>query len=130
MELCKVATLALRRGFIGKLWLGLVMLLVASVAIPPISSGQQSIAQDKQMELGEAIVRGSCAACHALNSDQTGPHPQAPSLARLAQSYPVALLAEALAEGIMTGHADMPVFEFDAESVDHIITYLESIQID
>ena len=37
-------------------------------------------------------------------------------------------LAEALAEGISTGHPDMPEFVFEADEVGAIIQYLESIQ--
>lgn len=40
------------------------------------------------------------------------------------------LLAEALAEGIMTGHPDMPVFTFTARQADQIIAYLEAIPTD
>ena len=37
-------------------------------------------------------------------------------------------LAEALAEGLSTGHPDMPEFVFAAEDVGAIIDYLQSIQ--
>jgi hypothetical protein len=46
----------------------------------------------------------------------------------LGQRYPIESLEEALAEGIMTGHPDMPEFSFDADDVGAIIDYLKSIQ--
>ena len=42
--------------------------------------------------------------------------------------YPIESLEEALGEGIMTGHPDMPEFSFDAAQVGAIIAYLKSIQ--
>ena len=35
---------------------------------------------------------------------------------------------EPLAEGIMVGHPDMPIFEFEPEHIDSLLTYIESIQ--
>ena len=37
-------------------------------------------------------------------------------------------LAEALAEGILTGHRDMPEFHFPPSDINAIIHYLQSIQ--
>ena len=48
--------------------------------------------------------------------------------ARLGQRYPVESLEEALGEGFMSGHPDMPEFKFDADDVGAIIAYLKSIQ--
>ena len=38
------------------------------------------------------------------------------------------MLEEALAEGLVTGHPDMPEFQFEARDVGAIIAYLNSIQ--
>ena len=48
--------------------------------------------------------------------------------ARSASRYPIESLEEALGEGIMSGHPDMPEFAFDADDVGAIIAYLKSIQ--
>jgi cytochrome c len=44
------------------------------------------------------------------------------------QRYPVESLAEALAEGLITGHPSKPEFRFDAREVDDIIDYLKSLE--
>ena len=41
---------------------------------------------------------------------------------------PVEDLAESLAEGIVSGHPEMPIFVFEPQDVAAIIDYLESIQ--
>jgi hypothetical protein len=46
----------------------------------------------------------------------------------LSGAYPVEDLAESLAEGIVSGHPDMPIFVFNAHDVAAIIDYLQSIQ--
>jgi cytochrome c len=46
----------------------------------------------------------------------------------LGKHYPIESLEEALGEGIMSGHPDMPEFRFDADDVGAIIAYLKSIQ--
>ncbi|MEP5178098.1 MAG: cytochrome c [Rhizobiaceae bacterium] len=102
--------------------------MAVALVWPANTVAQQKPALAQQVALGEVIVQRNCVACHSVRRGRSSPHPQAPSFRYLSQSYPVAALAEALAEGIMTGHPDMPVFEFDAKAVDHIIAYLESIQ--
>ena len=55
------------------------------------------------------------------------PHPAAPPFRTLSRKYKIEGLAEALAEGLSTGHPDME-FVFAAEDVGAIIDYLKSIQ--
>jgi cytochrome c len=47
----------------------------------------------------------------------------------LSGKYPVEDLTESLAEGIVSGHPDMPIFVFSPHDVEAIIQYLQSIQI-
>jgi hypothetical protein len=47
----------------------------------------------------------------------------------LGQRYSIDALAEALAEGLSTGHPDMPEFVFDISDVGAILAYLQSIQV-
>lgn len=86
-------------------------------------------ATDKQsLQLGQRLLEQYCAACHAIGTEGSSSHEQAPAFRDLSQKYPVALLDEALAEGIMSGHPDMPVYEFEPDQIEGIIEYLESIQ--
>lgn len=77
---------------------------------------------------GEALVRESCARCHAIGKEGDSPHAEAPPFRTLSSKYPVEDLAESLAEGIVSGHPDMPIFVFDPHDVEAIIDYLASIQ--
>jgi mono/diheme cytochrome c family protein len=77
---------------------------------------------------GEVLVKENCSRCHAIGKEGDSPHPEAPPFRTLSSKYPVADLAESLAEGIVSGHPDMPIFVFDPHDVEAIIDYLESIQ--
>jgi len=77
---------------------------------------------------GEGLVRKDCSSCHAIGKEGDSPHPDAPPFRTLSSKYPVTDLAESLAEGIVSGHPDMPVFVFEPTDVEAIIEYLQSIQ--
>ena len=80
------------------------------------------------IERGQALLTRNCADCHAIGRTGTGPHKDAPAFRTLSKRYPIESLEESLAEGIMSGHPDMPEFSFDADDVGAIIAYLNSIQ--
>ena len=90
-------------------------------------SGPQS-ASSPLVEQGREIAQTNCAACHALDATSDSPHADAPAFRTLSDRYPIDSLQEALAEGIVVGHADMPEFSFDPDEVDALIAFLESLQ--
>ncbi len=87
----------------------------------------QARAQDLEIH-GRTLVETNCSGCHAVGRDGASPHVDAPAFRTLHQRYPVESLAEALAEGISTGHPDMPEFVASPEQVDAIITYIGSLE--
>ena len=86
-------------------------------------------AEKDQSNKGEVLVRENCGSCHAVGAQGESPNPQAPAFRTLSEKYPVESLAESLAEGIVSGHPEMPIFVFKAHDVDAIISYLEEIQV-
>ena len=77
---------------------------------------------------GKALVEANCARCHAIGATDTSNHPDAPAFRTLSQRYPIDALAEALAEGISTGHPDMPEFVASPQQIDAILAYVGSLQ--
>lgn len=100
----------------------LAALALAAAAWPAAAAG----ADDPKH--GEELLQKSCASCHAIGRTGESPHKPAPAFRTLGQRYPIESLEEALGEGIMSGHPDMPEFNFDADDVGDIIAYLKSIQ--
>jgi cytochrome c len=102
--------------------LGAAGLLLALWAMPAAA------AEKGLVDKGRTLVEENCARCHAIGKEGESPHPPAPPFRTLSSKYPVEDLAESLAEGIVSGHPDMPIFVFSPTDVEAIIEYLQSIQ--
>jgi mono/diheme cytochrome c family protein len=95
--------------------------IVLLAALTPVT-----LAQD--VKRGETLLTRDCSRCHAVGRTGDSPRQGAPAFRTLGKRYPIDSLEEALGEGIMSGHPDMPEFKFDAGDVGAIIVYLKSIQ--
>lgn len=83
--------------------------------------------QARLAESGRAIATEKCARCHAIGMNDTSTHTKAPPFRDVVERYPSENLAEALAEGIVSGHPDMPVFTFEPDEIEGFIAYLDSL---
>ncbi|KYK49010.1 MULTISPECIES: cytochrome c [Bradyrhizobium] len=101
---------ALRHGLIG-------LLLVTPALAAPTAE-----------QRGKAFARANCARCHAIDRVSKSPVEIAPPLRTLHRRYPIDSLGEALAEGIYTGHADMPVFELNPDQIHDLLSYLKTLE--
>jgi cytochrome c len=77
---------------------------------------------------GELLLAKDCSRCHAIARTGQSQHAQAPPFRILGKRYPIESLEEALGEGIISGHPDMPEFKFAPADVGAIVAYLKSIQ--
>ncbi len=106
---------------------GGVFLLLATA----LARSQQAAAQPvSPVARGEALAQRLCANCHAITPQGASPHQQAPPFRELPKRYPVAHLAEALAEGIVVAHKDMPQFTLDPPEIDALLSFMESLAPD
>lgn len=104
----------------------LAPLLVVILALPPIAKA----ATPDKVELlatGKKLLAEKCAQCHAITRTDASPLQTAPPFRDLAGKYPLEQLEEALAEGIVTGHSEMPEFVFSPDEIAAILGYIESI---
>lgn len=86
-----------------------------------------AMAQGGDAQKGKAFVEERCARCHAVGREGESRLPIAPPLRTLASKYPLDSLEESLAEGIVTGHANMPEFELDPDQISDLIAWLDEI---
>ena len=113
---------------------GLAALAACNTTTPAAPAEDEAAVQDpsfefdSQIKVGKLIAETRCAKCHATGAEGDSPHPDAKPFRYLSENYPVADLEEALAEGIVVGHPDMPVFVLSPYEIESLITYLESIQ--
>ena len=103
-------------------------LAAGALALLPVLLAQPAAAWDRQAERGRALARRDCAACHAIARTGASPLRRAPPFRTLHERYPVEDRAEALAEGIRTGHPTMPEFRFDPDEAEALIAYLKSLE--
>ena len=80
------------------------------------------------IEQGRRLALHYCSECHAIDKVSPSPLGIAPPFRTLHTKYPVENLAEALAEGIMTGHPTMPQFKLDPGQIGDVIAYLKTLE--
>lgn len=96
----------------------------AQVAPPAAQSGPT---EAELVVRGQALAAERCARCHATGANDSSPHDKAPPFRDVVTRYPSEHLAEALAEGIVSGHPDMPVYVMTAEEIDQFLAFLDSL---
>lgn len=104
-----------------------VMLQILSISLALVCAPPVSAADSPEIGYGKKLVETNCARCHAVGVTGESSHPDAPPFRSLHLRYPIEDLQEALAEGISTGHPDMPEFVASPEQVDAIIAYIKSL---
>lgn len=102
--------------------ISLVVFLVLSL-MPANAINERSA-----MASGKSFLEKNCSGCHAIGRSGKSRHPDAPAFRTLSKRYPLINLEEALAEGISTGHPDMPEFQVRPKEISSIIRYLDTIQ--
>ena len=85
-------------------------------------------AADSPTGVGFALLQEHCARCHAIALEGDSPLAKAPPFRDVVKRYDPSQLQEALAEGIVTGHNEMPEFEFSPDEIAGIIAYLDSLK--
>ena len=74
------------------------------------------------------LVEANCSRCHAIGVHGRQPACQGAALPRSGEALSPESLGEALVEGIVTGHNEMPEFVFEADQATEIIAYLDSLK--
>lgn len=100
--------------------LALAMLLLGCTAQQP--APRESLAND-----GRDIAEAECAACHAVGRYGESPNAEAPPFRTILSRYRADVLEEELIAGIRVTHP-MPEFQFNPQSTDALVAYLQSIQ--
>jgi len=96
--------------------------LIGLVLITP------ALAATTAEQRGKSFARANCGRCHAIDRVSKSPLRIAPPLRTLHQRYPINALEEALAEGISTGHPDMPAFELNPDQIHDLLSYLKTLE--
>ncbi len=93
-----------------------------------LSMSHGAIAETSTIDQGRALLEANCARCHAIGVEGESKHKEAPPFRDVVMRYPPDNLAEALAEGLISGHPDMPEFVFEPDQVEAIVAYLNDLR--
>jgi cytochrome c len=87
-----------------------------------------ALAASPSEQRGQTFALTNCARCHSIDRVTQSPLKIAPPFRTLHNRYPVETLAEALAEGIQTGHPTMPEFRLDPDQIHDLLSYLKTLE--
>jgi len=87
-----------------------------------------ALAASPSEERGKTFALNNCARCHSIDRVTQSPLKIAPPFRTLHKRYPVESLAEALAEGIQTGHPTMPEFRLEPDQIHDLLSYLKTLE--
>jgi cytochrome c len=100
----------------------LMPLALALITLTP------AVAASPQEQRGKTFALNNCAKCHSIDKVSPSPLKIAPPFRTLHKRYPIETLAEALAEGISTGHPTMPAFQLEPDQIGDLLGYLKSLE--
>ena len=102
--------------------------LACTAAILPIlgtaSWSQMSPAEQR----GRTFAQANCSSCHSIDKVSPSPLPIAPPFRELHLRYPTESLEEALGEGIVTGHPNMPEFKLAPDQIASFLAFLKTLE--
>lgn len=96
--------------------------------IMSLKGADQEKTEDNPILRGHTLLLENCARCHAITADGESPEPKAPPFRDVVKRYEPSALEEALAEGIVTGHDQMPEFVFESADISAIVAYLDTLK--
>ncbi len=85
-------------------------------------------AEPSQVDKGRHALETRCSRCHAIGPEGASPHAEAPPFREVVKRYPPESLEESLAEGITSGHPDMPEFILAPDEIAAVVTYLHTLE--
>jgi cytochrome c len=85
-------------------------------------------AQSPAAQRGLTFVRVHCAQCHAIDVVSESPLKVAPPFRDLHLKYPIETLRRPLSEGIIANHPSMPQFRLEADQINDVIAFMQSLE--
>ncbi len=81
---------------------------------------------------GRSLAAAHCGVCHAIGPDDESPAwaNSNASFRMLYERYPIPMLEEALATGRVSGHDEMPEFNFSLDDAKALLAYIDSLAPD
>ena len=101
--------------------LGVAALAVLSLSLP-------AQAQEVSITAGHELATARCSRCHAVDRTGDSPNPRSPRFRDLGARFPFDGLREALMQGMIVGHPEMPIQHLTEAQSGDLIAYLRALQ--
>jgi len=102
-----------------------VLLLLAAMTVSSAARAEAPL-----VTRGGDIAAARCGKCHATHAKGDSPHRAAVPFRELAERFPIDMLREAARTGTISGHDEMPQFDFSAEEVRALLALIDSLSPD
>ena len=93
-----------------------------------LTSAVPAAAQSPAAQRGLTFVRVHCAQCHSIDTASESTLKIAPPFRDLHRKYPIESLRRPLSEGIIANHPTMPQFRLEANQVNDVIAFMQSLE--
>jgi mono/diheme cytochrome c family protein len=104
--------------------------IAALVAAMLFAGAASAPAHADELAHGRQLAEDMCGTCHAIGPEDETENVEAPTFSEIAGRYSVWDLQEALAEGIVVGHEDMPEFTLTPQQINALLTYMDTLTPD
>ncbi len=101
-----------------------VLLLLAVLVLPLLATAR---AESPLVTRGGEIAAARCGKCHATHAKGDSPHRAAVPFRELSERFPIDMLRDAARTGTLSGHDEMPQFDFTAEEVRALLALIDSL---
>jgi mono/diheme cytochrome c family protein len=85
-------------------------------------------AEEVSITAGRELATARCSRCHAVGRTGDSPNPRSPRFRDLGADFPFAGLQEALMQGMIVGHPEMPIQHLSQGESSDLIAYLQTLQ--
>ena len=85
-------------------------------------------AEDVSLAAGRQLAISRCGGCHAVGRRGDSPNPRSPRFRNLGGRFPFDGLKEALMQGMIVGHPQMPIVHLTPVEAGDLVAYLQSLQ--
>lgn len=105
------------------------MIIRIVLAVLCLSWVVPALGQDDPIAVGRVLIETYCSGCHNVETIGDSLYEGAPPFRTLHDRYDLDWLEEGLVEGLVSGHPDMPEFEFDPPQAEAIVSYLKALTL-
>ena len=102
--------------------------LICAAAILTLTVSASWSQMSPAEQRGRTFAQANCSNCHSIDKVSPSPLPIAPPFRDLHRRYPVETLEEALGEGIITGHPNMPEFKLAPDQITNFLAFLKTLE--